>query len=409
MSALVLVMGLVGLSYLSALLGRRRAVRGLGSGTEWVVVGFLLGPDLLGFIDHAMQVDVEPVLYVAIGWVGLIVGLDYGVVRTRRVGGGRMLLGAALGVLSVLAVGAAAWFLTPFLEPALSSLQRLVLSLGLGAVASETTSNAVHWMKERHGASGPLAELLDDLAEAKDIAPILVAGVALCLHPRFHIVQHAWLSLAAIPASVIVVGGLLGLVAAIMLSREERTDQSWGIVLGITLLAAGTAARLRLPVVTALFALGLALALASRHRARLLLMLNPTKGSALLPAMLLAGARISPRLFVAHGLIAAAILVVRALVLYLSGRLIAPPGRARAAAPILGWAMMPAGALTMTIALSFALTFPDVVGEAVLLTAAVITVIGELIGPLALRAALRRAGELEPSVAIVVSPPPVSA
>ncbi len=320
-----------------------------------------------------------------------------------------MLLGAVLGVLSVLAVAAAAWFLIPFLEPTLSSLQRLVLSLGLGAVASETTSNAVHWMKERHGASGPLAELLDDLAEAKDIAPILVAGVALCLHPRFHIVQHAWLSLAAIPAGVIIVGGMLGLVAAIMLSREERTDQSWGIVLGITLLAAGTAARLRLPVVTALFALGLALALASRHRARLLLMLGPTKGSALLPAMLLAGARISPHMFVAHGLIAAAILVVRALVLYLSGRLIAPPGRARAAAPILGWAMMPAGALTMTIALSFALTFPDVIGEAVLLTAAVITVIGELIGPLALRAALRRAGELEPSVAIVVSPPSVSA
>ena len=401
MNTLVLIMGLVGLSYLSGLFGRGRAVRGLGlpSGGEWLVVGFLLGPGLLGVIDHAVQTDVEPVLYVALGWVALVVGLDYGVVRSRRLRPIRMLLGIALGVLTVGAVALAAWLAIPYLYLGISftALERAVLALGLGAVAGETTSHAVQWVAEHHGRGGPLAELLDDLAEAKDIVPILVAGVALCLHPRFAVADPTWLTTAAIPAAVMGMGALLGAVAAVMLSREKRADQAWGIVVGIGLLATGTVARLRLPVVSPLFALGLALGIASRHRDRLRAMIGPTQRSALLPALLLAGARISPQVFLQHGIVVAVVLVVRAATLYASGHLVARSGRAKSAVPLLGWAMMPAGELSMSIGLSFALTFPPKLGEPVLLAAALVTLVGEIVGTLALRAALGRAGELDPA------------
>ena len=396
MNTLVLIMGLVGLSYLSGLLGRGRTARrfGLPSGGEWLIVGFLLGPDLLGLIDRTVQADVEPVLYVALGWIALIVGLDYGVVRSRRLRPMRMVLGITLGLFTVATVGGAVWFALPYLPFALTGLDRVVLALGLGAVAAETTSHAMRWLVEQHGPGGPLAELLDDLAEAKDVVPILVAGVGLCLHPRFNVALRGWAFAAALPAAVLGVGALLGAVAAIMLSREKRADQAWGIVLGIGLLATGTVARLRLPVVSPLFALGLVLGFASRHRARLLAMMEPTRRGALLPALLLAGARLSPSAFLRYAILLAIVMGARVLALQVSGRLVSSAPYARLAAPWLGWAMLPAGELSMCIGLSYALSFPGPVGDAVLLSAAVVTLVGESFGPFALRTALLRAGEL---------------
>lgn len=396
MNTLVLLMALVGLSYLSGLFGRGRAIRGLGlpSGIEWVVVGFFLGPELLGVVDRAVQTDLEPMVHVAVGWVALVVGLDYGVVRSRRLRRGRIVLGVFLGCLTGAAVAGSVWWLIPLLAPSVTGIDRWVLAAGLGAIGTETTSNAVRWVAERHGANGPLSELLDDLAEAKDIVPILAAGIGLCLHPRLElgIIQSmaGWL----LPCSVVATGFLLGVVAALMLSREDRTEQSWGIVVGTTLLAIGTVARLGLPVMTALFALGLTIGVFSRHRDRLLVMLEPTKRSALLPALLLAGAHISPRLLLRYGLFIAAVMIVRVVVLSVIGRAVAPHGRAAAAGPLLGLAMLPAGELTMTIGLSFAMSYPGVIGEAVLVAAAGVTLLGELVGPTSLRAALRRAGEL---------------
>ena len=402
MNAFVLLMALLGLSYVSGLISRSRTASGLGlpSGSEWVILGFLLGPGLLGVIDRSVQIDVEPIVYVFVGWVALVIGLDYCVVRSRRLRAGRIVLGIASGLVSVAAVAAAAWYLAPVLGPPLAANERWALALGLGAVASETTSNALRWVAERHGAAGPLSELLDDIAEAKDVAPILAAGVGLCLHPRIEVAQRLPLPALTVPATVIVVGALLGLVAAIMLSRETRTEQSWGIVVGLALLAVGTAARLDLPVVAALFAVGAMAGLASRHRQRLYAMVEPTKRSALLPALLLAGARIEPRAVAAHALVAGAVVATRALVFFVLGFAIAPRGRAGASPWRIGPAMLPAGELTMTIGLSFALTFNgrSTIGETVLISAAAVTLFGELVGPLALRAALRDAGELGSTV-----------
>lgn len=398
MNAFVLLMALLGLSYVSGIIGRGRTSAGLGlpSGSEWVILGFLLGPGLLGVIDRGVQVDVEPIVFVFVGWVALVIGLDYCVVRSRRLQASRILLGIACGLVSVAAVAAAAWYLAPVVGMTLAPSDRLALALGLGAVASETTSNALRWVAERHGAAGPLSELLDDLAEAKDLAPILAACVGLCLHPRPEVAQRLPLPLFTVPAVVVVVGALLGLVAAIMLARETRTEQSWGIVVGLALLAVGTAARLGLPVVAALFALGAVAGMASRHRQRLYAMVEPTKRSALLPALLLAGARIEPRALAAHAWMAAAVVATRALVSFVLGFVVAPRGRAGASPWRIGPAMLPAGELTMTIGLSFAICFngANPVGATVLVSAAAVTLFGELVGPLALRAALRDAGEL---------------
>jgi hypothetical protein len=68
--------------------------------------------------------------------------------------------------------------------------------------------------------------------------------------------------------------------------------------------------------------------------------------------------------------------------------------------------LLPTGAITMTIGLSFALRFPGRVGAVVLLIAAAQTILGELFGPLALRKALDTAGELPADSMPPPGPPP---
>jgi hypothetical protein len=396
-SAFVLVMALVAISYFAGLFGAGRSIRGLGlpSGIEWVLVGVVLGPDLLGVIDHAVQTDVEPIVFVAVGWLALVLGVDYGVIRRRRLRPGRIALGLVAGTITLAAVGGAVWLAAPHvpLFAALPSLDRLVLALGAGAVATESTSNAIRWVAERHGARGPLSELLDDLAEAKDAAPILAAGVAVCLRPSTRL--HDAVA-RALPAQPLVLFGwalgtglVLGAAAAILLRKESRTEQRWGILVGSSLLAVGAMARLGLPVVMSLFALGLAVGLLSRHRDQISSMIDPTRRGALLPALLLAGARLEPGTALAAATLIAIALAARAAAVGTIGLAVG-----RGARLLAGPAMLSSGELSIAIGLSLALAVPGPIGETLLALAVAGALVGELIGPVALRAALRRAGEI---------------
>jgi hypothetical protein len=62
---------------------------------------------------------------------------------------------------------------------------------------------------------------------------------------------------------------------------------------------------------------------------------------------------------------------------------------------LLGFGLLPSGALTMAFGLAFALRFPSFVGSSVLAIAAVVALFGELVGPTSLHAALKRAGEID--------------
>jgi Kef-type K+ transport system membrane component KefB len=178
------------------------------------------------------------------------------------------------------------------------------------------------------------------------------------------------------------------------------------VLFGTSLLAIGTAARLDLSTLTACFFMGLATGALSRHRHDLRTMVAPTERPVLLPALLLAGARLDFRTTPLLPWIAAAAIGARVVAKVLIGwliALVAPP--ARRAGPLGGVALLSSGALAMSIGLAFALRFPGVVGGTVLVVAALSAMLGEILAPAALRRMLRAAGEIED----VAAPPSAAA
>jgi hypothetical protein len=396
MNAVLLLMGLLVLSYLGSFLVTGRTVRGAGlpSGVEYVALGFVLGPHVLDIVGGDMLASFEPVVQVALGWLAFAVGLDFGYAGDKRVRVGSFAMGTIGSLLTGCAVGAAVWFALLRLEPHLSFADRTLLSGGIGAACSETTRHAVRWVVDRMNARGPLAERLNEIAHTDDLLPLLTIAVLFALAPTPDV--HVRDPLRDWPLITIGIGLLLGAGASLLVRSDLRLDETWAVLFGVTLIAIGATARLALSTLTASFFLGMAMAALSRHGAELRAMVAPTERPVLLPALLLAGAHLdfvaSPKLpWIAAAAIGARLVgkVVVGWLLYVSSK------PARRAGPLVGLSLMSSGALAISIGLAFALRFPGTIGDSVLVVAAVSATFGEFVGPARLRRSLQAAGEID--------------
>ncbi len=395
MNALILMMALLVLSYLGSFLVGGRAIRGVGlpSGIEWVVLGVILGPELLGVVGGSLFGAVEPVVVAALGWLALVVGLDYGRVGGRTVAAGRFLIGIAWALFTGGGAFAAVYFALPYIFTDLSIADRLLLSGAIGLASCETTRHVVRWAAERHRAEGPLTNVLADISDTQDVVPFVGVAVLFATRPssgsNIHIPLLGWLGMT------LALGAVMGLATTVLLGRDFRLRESWGVLLGTSLLAIGISARLELPILSVLFVMGVAIAATSRHGDEIRAMVEPTERAVLLPALLLVGVRINPHLGPRLGALIALVIATRVTAKYIAGRVLgATVEDARRAGPRLGFAMISSGALSMAIGLTFAMRFPGRIGDSVLATTATLALFGELVGPASLTAVLRNAGEI---------------
>jgi Kef-type K+ transport system membrane component KefB len=394
MNALLLLMGLLVLSYIGSFLVGGRAIRGFGlpSGSEYLLLGFVIGPNVLGLVERSMLDAFEPIADAALGWLAFVLGLDYAFLGHRRVRLSSLVVACSIALVTGAAVGAAEYVVIGRLTT-LDGTKLLLLAGGIGAACSETTRDAVRWVVERHRARGPLADLLGEIADSDDLVPLVATALLFALAP----IEHAQVALPGVAWAglTVVLGILLGLLTSVLLGRESRLSESWGVLLGTSLFAIGLAVRLKLSFLSLMFFMGIALGGSSRHRDEVAAMIAPTERPVLLPALVLAGARISPRATPDLLWIVGTALVVRLLVKLLLGFLVSIGYRAaRPAGASLGLGLLSTGALAMAVGLSFALRFPGVVGDTILITVAAVTVFGEFVGPGRLRVSLTRAGEI---------------
>ncbi len=400
MNALVLLMALLGVSFLGGFIGESRSVRGLGlpSGLEWVALGLLLGPSVLGVIDSSAQQKVQSLALVAIGWLALVLGLDFGVVRRRRLRTARVALGLLVGLGTLAAVTFAVYAAIGAIAMSAhwTSADRLLVALGLGTVMTETTSYAVDWVAERHGARGPLLELVADIAEAKDAVPIVAVGGVLCITP---LVPYPWpLPAVTLTAIILGAGALLGAMALALMGKEASRDQIWGVLIGLAVLGIGLAAHLGLPALTLMFAMGLVLGIFSPHREQLTSMIDVTRRPALLPALVLVGARLDLVLAWRAAPVLLAALAARVIASSIFGWGLAIGGGRARSGRLLGIGLLSSGELSLGIGLTLAMRFPDDRGGVLLAGAVAAAVLGELVGPVGLRQVLRESdGEPAPT------------
>lgn len=396
MSAIALLMGLLVLSYLGTLLVGGRAARGLPSGIEYLGLGLAVGPDALGLLDRGIIAEFEPIVQVGLGWLAFVVGLDFGRVDGRRVRKGALAIGVGCAVMTgVVVAGVTHVALSRAPIAGLTRHDALLLAAGAGAVCAETTRAAVQWVARRWTARGPVTDLLVELASADDFAPLVAAGAIFAFEPTAGLsVQLPAVSWFVVSVAL---GALLGTVTALLL-RGAEGYAAWGALIGTLLLGVGTAVRFGMCTIFVTFVMGIALAGVSPSRRALRRMVRPTERSVLYPMLLLAGARLEARTILeSKALLAlvAVVLLARIAGKLASGVLVNMAMRAaRPAGPALGVVLLASGPVSTSCAFVFALRFPGVVGDTLLVCAAASGLLGELVSTLALRRLLDHAGEV---------------
>jgi hypothetical protein len=391
LSGIGVLLGLLVLAYVGSILVSGRTIRGFGlpSGAEYVLLGVVLGPHVLGVVERSVVQSFEPVLVVGVSWIAFLVGLGYRHVGRRVAHPGRLLF----GVLSGAAVGVAVAFATFFALGEVGMLfgeERRLASLGAGFVTSETTRHMIRWVAERHGAHGPLSDWLADMARGSAFVPVAAVAALVASFPH----EGMTLPFEARVGTTLCVGLVLGLVATVLLGREFRQNESWGILIGTTLLGMGVAVRLGLSPLGTAFVLGLTLSIVSRHQLDIRALVQPTEKPVMLPVLLIAGLYVDFGLLRQFWPLLVVALAARLLVEFVRGALInlLVPA-ARPSGPLIGLGFIAIGPITIAAALALNTRLSTPITAAVLHLAIVGALFGELIGPAMIRRALERAGE----------------
>lgn len=401
MNTVFILIGLLLLSYLGSLLMNHQAGGGAGlpSGVEYAALGFVLGPHLLDLVSARDLTAFEPVVQVAIGWLAFGVGLDFGFAEDRRVRPSSLVLGTLSTLITGTAVGGATWWSLRILPTGLPPTDRLLLAGGLGAACSLTTRFAVRQVTERRWVRDrPLSSRYDEIAHSDGLLPLVAVAMLFAMDAP-HVVALS-VPLWQWPAITVGLAILLAGGAALLLRDDMAMEDTWGILFGVALLAIGVAACAGASTLATCFFMGLALSLLSGHRRALRALVVPTERPVLLPALLLAGARLDFRATAALPWIAAAAIGARVTAKIVVGWLLAArlsPGQKGGA--FAGLSFASCGALAMCIALAFALRFPGVIGDTVLAVTVLSAVVGEIVGPAQMRRVLLAAGELDDGTA----------
>jgi Kef-type K+ transport system membrane component KefB len=393
MSSMAVFVGLLVLAYFGSILMGGRSIRGYGlpSGAEYLLLGFVVGPSVLGVLEQETLSLFDPMAQVGVSWLALVTGLNYAVMGGKRASGRAILGSLLLTTLCGVLVGGAVWLVSSAVT-SLEATERLLLAGGAGIVGSETTRFAVRWVSERHGAVGPLSNTIASIADSDELGPVIAIAALFVLAPMPH--GEIWLPRLAWFGATLGLGVVLGATCAALIGSQLHRGEAMSFLLGASLLGAGVSIQLGLSGITTMFVLGLALSVASKHRLELKALLQKSEQPVLLPVFLLAGAHV--RLDAAPYLvwIFLAALGARILGKVLSGWGVCVLPAARKAGPWLGLGLLSSGALCISMGLAFSLRVPGEVGQVVLALAVLLTLFGELVGPLMLRNALARAGEL---------------
>jgi len=376
------------------LLGFAATFVGLPRVVAYVLAGILFSPSLLG-ATAGVRVDggIGTLTATALGVIAYLIGGSITSGQLRRTG--RVILASLLGE----ALGAALLVFVAMravLPESVSGVPALQLALAFGAIASTTAPAATIAVLHQYRARGPLSETLLGVVALDDAVGVILFALAM--------VASTGTSLAAglTTAVMEIVGSLaLGLLGALLLSSLARRVREAALhlplVLSGLLLCIGVAESTGLSPLLSAMSLGFsARFMLGAGADRLFAPVEHLEEFVFLIFFTVAGAHFDARVLGANVLLMGAYGVAR-----VTGKLCGASLGARIArAPPevsrwLGVGLVPQAGVAVGLALTLAHEPGfEPVGRAFVNVILGTTIVYELIGPLALRLALARAGEL---------------
>ncbi len=396
MIAILQLLGILGLGYLGThyFAERIRARFHVVTGIEFVVLGVLVGPHVTDVMTPEVLTQLGPVISLAIGAVGMILGLEFKFARVQSTKHESLQL-SFYGVLAtaVIVGGVAAAWLWAILTPS-AFRAALPAAVALGAIAAVSSAGPIATVHREMEGQIRLAGVLESSARFDQLIATLLFGLVFCL---FHIGETAGIRALTATEWVAVSTGIgvgLGVLFFLFLGREQDPDRLLLALMGIILFSSGAAYYLNLSPLFVNMVLGVMLANTSRHAGKLREVMDSIKRPITVVILVLAGASWN------LGALGSPI-VVGLLMICLVGR---PAGKALGGSltfryaeprpylsPWMGMGTMAHGSLAVAMAVNFKEVYGGVAGLAAdgLFSAVLVSVLAwEVLAPSQVRRAL---------------------
>ncbi len=364
----------------------------IGSGLGFFAIGLLLGPLAIALLGAEEVSQLDVLIDLGVGWVGLLFGLQFHWGDLRRLPG-RHYLGAGLeALMSMLVCAGPLWLM---LADWGFEATAVPLLIGVLAAAGSTSSPTV--MALVHQYLSPRGQVTDwlRLSNAVDALPaVLILGALVAFAPvRPAVYGSPWDGLFWIGVACLL-GLAMGALFHLLTLYRYSDAQRLVIVLGLVVFCGGAAHYLVLSPLFVNFVVGVVVANRSPMRQRVLQAMLDIEKPIYLILLTLAGALWRP-------LPAGMWWIVVAFVgLRLVGKWLGGQGGARLAGlPAqgllgLGPGLFDHGGMALAIALGFGQLFSEHMFQLVLTCALASMLLTTLIGPWCLRQTLVRAGEV---------------
>ena len=365
------------------------------SGTEFLLIGYLIGPRGFGLIPPTMVASLDPLVHLCLGWAGLMFGLQFRFPTVRLYRRRRWGLGFLQAIVTSLIVAATAWFLVPLVLADTDPEMRLRAAAILGICAGPTAPSSVYYFSRIFRIRGRVNRLLKFIVGVDGVPAVLFLGLAAgTLH-----VSNLGLGEGLPGWKWVVVGVFIGVMLGLLLSAlvglSYRPEELLLFVLGLVAMASGLAQFLHLPAVFLSFFAGLTAANVAWHSEEIHKLAAHAEKPIYLTFLVLTG------MLIVLDDLRVVMLAVGLVGLRLVGKVLANgvwrwvPFEPNARNPLLGLALVSQGALTLVLAVDFHYLYgPDLAraDSTLLVVSAVIVAVltNELLSPLFLRMLLPR-------------------
>lgn len=373
------------------------------TGTHFLLIGFALGPLGLGLLTEEATRQLFPVLGVGLGWVGFHFGLqlDRNALAHFPLSQHALALGQAALTLVFFLVGG--WAL--LFVGGLAHEVPTPLLLGAACTAAVTTPAGIAMVSANFLVKGPIRDLLYLIGSLDALVGIAALQVTYALY-RPEVATAAAGGLAQLPLVGVALG--LGLACGMLFLWLGRTRPAGEEVvlylLGICAFTAGAALQWGLSPLFVSLTMGALVANLGRDNARILRVLERWEKPVYLSFLLLAGALLRPTTaWVAIFALGYAALRVGAKAGGTAAMVALLPLGERVP-PSLGLGLIPQGGISLAMAVSGMLLYPDLsvrginASDTLFTTVVLGVVISELVGPFLTVAVLKSAGEVSPWV-----------
>ncbi len=330
------------------------------SGIPYVLIGVLLGPRFFNFLNPEVIRSLDPLISMALGWIGLLFGLQLRWRSIRRFPSNYLFFTTLESLITFavifLLMGGALYLVSP---PPFHNQWEAVLVLA--ALGSATAPTSLARLVFEQKAKGRLIQFLQFVSSLDAFWGITIAGMAMAV---FHQPALRWFNSAGEWLLLsIAISVFIGLIFRYLIQIRFQQEEVFILVLGLVIFTSGIGFYLKLSPIFLTMVLGITLAQFPRESEKVMRILHIAEKPTYLFLLVFAGALWNYR-FREEIILIVAFILIRFAGKYLGGWIGARTVHCEFSIPAdIGRGLLSFGGVSLAIAFNFQLFYGGFTGD----------------------------------------------